>query len=115
MLSVNVAADTYYQFEASQNILYVDDIKVEYPMYNYQYTNYASIRGVAEALGLDITVEGTRIDFTSKSLETVAKNCKDSCVMIYAKMPKRNDLTRFWMGLQRVCITAKHVVEDSRR
>ena len=31
MLSVNVAADTYYQFIASQNTLYVDDIKVEMP------------------------------------------------------------------------------------
>lgn len=46
MLSVNVAADTYYQFVASQNTLYVDDAKVEYPMYNYQYTNciYRNIR-----------------------------------------------------------------------
>ncbi len=66
-LSVNVAADTYFQFIASQNTLYVDGKKVEMPMYNFQYTNYASIRGVAEALGLDIAVTGTRIDFTSKS------------------------------------------------
>jgi S1-C subfamily serine protease len=67
-LSVNAAADTYYQFVASQNTLYVDGVKIEMPLYNYQYTNYAPIRAVAEAVGLDVNVVGTRIDFTSKSI-----------------------------------------------
>lgn len=67
-LSVNAAADTYYQFVASQNTLYVDGVKIEMPLYNYQFTNYAPIRAVAEAVGLDVNVVGTRIDFTSKSI-----------------------------------------------
>jgi S1-C subfamily serine protease len=114
MLSVNVAADTYYQFVASQNTLYVDDVKVEYPMYNYQYTNYASIRGVAEALGLDIKVTDKRIDFTSPltDLETVAKNCKDSCVMIYAKSGTTIQGSGWVYG--DYVITAKHVVNGAR-
>ena len=115
MLSVNVAADTYYQFVASQNTLYVDDVKVEYPMYNYQYTNYASIRGVAEALGLDIKVTDKRIDFTSPltDLETVAKNCKDSCVMIYAH---KGDMRYQGSGFiyNGYVITAKHVVDGAK-
>ena len=82
MLSVNVAADTYYQFAKSENTLYVDGTKIEMPLYNYQYTNYASIRAVAEALGLDIKVTDKRIDFISPltDLETVVKNCKDTNV-----------------------------------
>ncbi|NLB78757.1 MAG: serine protease [Clostridiaceae bacterium] len=116
MLSVNVAADTYYQFVASQNTLYVDDAKVEYPMYNYQYTNYASIRGVAEALGLDIKVTDKRIDFTSPftDLETVAKNCKDSCVMIYAY---KGDMRYQGSGFiyNGYVITAKHVVDRAEK
>ena len=115
MLSVNVAADTYYQFVASQNTLYVDNTKVEMPMYNYEYTNYASIRGVAEALGLDITVTDKRVDFTSPltDLETVAKNCKDSCVMIYAYT---DDMRYQGSGFiyNGYIITAKHVVEGTK-
>ncbi len=116
MLSVNVVADTYYQFVASQNTLYVDDVKVDYPMYNYQYTNYASIRGVAEALGLDIKVTDKRIDFTSPltNLETVAKNCKDSCVMIYAY----TDNMRYQGSgfiYNGYVITAKHVVDGAEK
>lgn len=115
-LSLNVAADTYYQFVASQNTLYVDEIKVEYPMYNYQYTNYASIRGVAEALGLDITVTDKRIDFTSPltDLETVAKNCKDSCVMIYAY---KGDYRYQGSGFvyKGYVVTAKHVVDGAEK
>lgn len=117
MLSVNVAADTYYQFVVSQNTLHVDDVKVEYPMYNYQYTNYASIRGVAEALGLDIKVTDKRIDFTSPltDLETVAKNCKDSCVMIYAYLP--NGIISQGSGwvYNGYVITAKHVVKGAEK
>ena len=66
-LTITVGAQTYYQFIMSDNVLYVNGVKVEMPMYNYEYTNYASIRGVAEALGLDITVTGKRIDLTSKA------------------------------------------------
>lgn len=113
-LSVSVAADTYYQFVASQNALYVDDVKVEYPMYNYQNTNYASIRGVAEALGLDIAVTDKRIDFTSKSLETVAKNCKDSCVMIYAKMPNGTTSQGSGWVYNGYVTTATHVIKGAR-
>src|SRR5690554_3551705 len=85
-LSVTVGAQSYFQFIQSDNTLYVDGTKVNFDMYNYEYTNYASIRGVAEALGLDITVTDKRIDFISPltDLETVAKNCKDSCVMVTA-------------------------------
>lgn len=116
MLSVNVAANTYYQFVASHNTLYVDNTRVEYPMYNYQYTNYASIRGVAEALGLDIKVTDKRIDFTSPltDLETVAKNCKDSCVMIYAY---KGDMRYQGSGFiyNGYVITAKHVVDGAKK
>ncbi|NLE26278.1 MAG: hypothetical protein GX625_13225 [Clostridiaceae bacterium] len=115
-LSLNVAADTYYQFVATQNTLYVDGTKVEFPMYNYEYTNYASIRGVAEALGLDITVTDKRIDFTSPltDLETVAKNCKDSCVMIYAY---KGDYRYQGSGFvyNGYIVTAKHVVDGAEK
>lgn len=113
MLSVNVAADTYYQFVQSQNTLYVDGVKVDMPLYNYNYTNHAPIRAVAEAVGLDVNVTGTRIDFTSKSLETVAKNCKDSCVMIYAY---KDDMRYQGSGFiyNGYVITAKHVVDGAK-
>jgi hypothetical protein len=114
-LSVSVAADTYYQFAKSENTLYVDGTKIEMPLYNYQYTNYASIRGVAEALGLDIKVTDKRIDFTSPltDLETVAKNCKDSCVMIYAY---KDDMRYQGSGFiyNGYVITAKHVVDGAK-
>jgi S1-C subfamily serine protease len=117
MLSVNVAADTYYQFAASQNTLYVDGAKIEMPLYNYQYTNHAPIRAVAEAVGLDVKVTGTRIDFTSPltDLETVAKNCKDSCVMIYAYLP--NGIISQGSGwvYNGYVITAKHVVNGAEK
>jgi S1-C subfamily serine protease len=115
MLSVNVAADTYYQFAKSENTLYVDGTKIEMPLYNYQHTNHAPIRAVAEAVGLDVNVTGTRIDFTSKSLETVAKNCKDSCVMIYAYLP--NGIISQGSGwvYNGYVITAKHVVNGAEK
>jgi hypothetical protein len=117
MLSVNVAADTYYQFAKSDNTLYVDGTKIEMPLYNYQHTNHAPIRAVAEAVGLDVTVTGTRIDFTSPltDLETVAKNCKDSCVMIYAYLP--NGIISQGSGwvYNGYVITAKHVVNGAEK
>lgn len=116
MLSVNVAADTVYQFVASQNTLYVDGTKIEMPLYNYQYTNHAPIRAIAEAVGLDVKVTGTRIDFTSPltDLETVAKNCKDSCVMIYAY---KGDMRYQGSGFiyNGYIITAKHVVDSAEK
>jgi len=115
-LSITSAADTYYQFVASQNTLYVDDVKIEMPLYNYQYTNYAPIRAVAEALGLDIKVTGTRIDFTSPltDLETVAKNCKDSCVMVYAHTDKKMKQGSGW-AYNGYIVTAKHVIDGMER
>lgn len=68
MLSVCGYAESLFQFKQSENTLFVDGTKVELPLYNYEYTNYASIRGVAEALGLDITVVDKRIDFKSKKV-----------------------------------------------
>ena len=116
MLSVNVAADTYYQFAKSENTLYVDGTKIEMPMYNYQYTNYASIRAVAEALGLDIKVTDKRIDFISPltDLETVVKNCKDSCVMIYAYNGNKVSQGSGWI-YNGYIVTANHVVEGAER
>jgi S1-C subfamily serine protease len=114
MLSVNVAADTYYQFVQSQNTLYVDGVKVDIPLYNYNYTNHAPIRAVAEAVGLDVNVTGTRIDFTSKSLEAVAKNCKDSCVMIYAYKGKTLMQGSGWI-YNGYIVTAKHVVNGAEK
>lgn len=125
-LSVNVAADTYYQFVASQNTLYVDGVKVEMPMYNYQYTNYASIRGVAEALGLDVNVAGTRIDFTSKSpvtvktTEEIAENIKstafirtyDTAIMEKAKVVSTGSGVVLDNG---IIVTNFHVIGDGYR
>ena len=61
-------------------------------------------------MGLDINIKDTRIDFTSKSLETIAKNCKDSCVMIYTY---KNGMTSQGSGwaYNGYIITAKHVVD----
>jgi hypothetical protein len=69
MLSIGSFAESLFQFKGSANTLYVDGRRVDMPMFNYQNTNYASIRGIATALGLDIKVTGTRIDFTSKTEE----------------------------------------------
>ena len=115
-LSITSAADTYYQFAKSENTLYVDGTKIEMPLYNYQYTNYASIRAVAEALGLDIKVTDKRIDFISPltDLETVVKNCKDSCVMIYAYNGNKVSQGSGWI-YNGYIVTANHVVEGAER
>lgn len=125
-LSVNVAADTYYQFIASQNTLYVDGIKIEMPLYNYQYTNYAPIRAVAEAVGLDVSVVGTRIDFSSKSIEAekttteIAKNVEST---VYIRNYDTYDManasiisTGSGVVLDNgIIVTNFHVVEDGLR
>lgn len=115
-LTVTVGAQTFYQFIKSDNELYVDGKKVEMSMYNYENTNYASIRGVAEALGLDITVEGKRIDFVSPltDLENVAKNCKDSCVMVYAHGTTTMMQGSGWY-YNGYIVTAKHVIDGKDR
>jgi len=115
-LTVSVGAQSYFQFIKSDNTLYVDGKEVKMPLYNYEYTNYASIRGVAEALGMDIKVTGTRIDFTSPltDLETVVKNCKDSCVMVYAHGNGKMKQGSGWV-YNGYIITAKHVIEGQER
>jgi S1-C subfamily serine protease len=114
-LSVSVAAETVYQFAASKYTLYVDGVKADRQMYIYQNTNYASIRSVAEALGLDVAVNGYRVDFTSKSLETVARNVKDSCVMIYAYLPNKAIRQGSGWVYNGYIVTAKHVVEGAEK
>lgn len=125
-LSVNAAADTYYQFIASQNSLYVDGVEIKMPLYNYQYTNYAPIRAVAEAVGLDVSVVGTRIDFTSKSIEAekttteIAKNV-ESTVFIknYDTFDMANaSIISTGSGVvldNGIIVTNFHVVEDGFR
>jgi len=115
-LTVSVGAQSYFQFIKSDNTLYVDGTKVNFDMYNYEYTNYASIRGVAEALGLDIKVTDKRIDFISPltDLETVVKNCKDSCVMIYAYNGNKVSQGSGWI-YNGYIVTANHVVEGAER
>ena len=63
-LTVSVGAQSYFQFIKSDNTLYVDGTKVNFDMYNYEYTNYASIRGVG-GIRPDIKVTDKRIDFIS--------------------------------------------------
>lgn len=52
------------------------------PLYIYQDTNFIPLRAAAEALDMDVSVKGKRIDLTSKltGIEVVAKNA-DSCVL----------------------------------
>lgn len=118
-LTVGSYAESYFQFVQSANTLYINDKKIEMPLYNYNYTNHAPIRAVAEAVGLDVNVTGTRIDFTSKSLETVARNVKNSCVMIYAYTDKTVRYGSGWVYNSNTndtyIITAKHVVENTNK
>ncbi len=67
MTSIGSFAENLFQFKKSANTLYVDGKKLDTSLYNYQYTNFASIRAVAEALGLGIDVVDTDIYFTSST------------------------------------------------
>lgn len=80
---VGVGAASYYQFALSANALYVNGERVDKPLYIYQNTNYIPLRAAADTLGLNVSVEGKRIDLTNKptGIEVVAKNA-ESCVLI---------------------------------
>ena len=80
---VGVGAASYYQFALSENTLYVNNARVDKSLYIYQNSNYIPLRAAAETLGLDVSVEGKRIDLTDKptGIEAVAKNA-ESCVLI---------------------------------
>lgn len=80
---VGVGAASYYQFSLSGYTLYVDNLKVNNPLYMYQGYNYIPLGAAAKALNLDVTITGKRIDLANKptDIEEVAKNT-ESCVLI---------------------------------
>lgn len=118
---VGVGAASYYQFALSQNILYVDGAKVDKSLYIYQDTNYIPLRAAAETLGMDVDVEGKRIDLTSKptGIEVVAKNA-DSCVLIRIYSTDNPSTAKF-VGTASgvviadgVIVTNKHVLDAGK-
>ena len=108
-LSVTVSAEVY-QFVLSPHSLFVDGEEIEQPMFLKDGTNYLPLRAVSEALGTDVTYKDGRIDIIENNLETVAANCKDSCVMIYAENDTAISQGSGWVYNGYV-VTAKHVVD----
>ena len=118
---VGVGAASYYQFTLSENTLYVNNARVDKPLYIYQNSNYIPLRAAAETLGLDVSVEGKRIDLSDKptDIEAVAKNA-ESCVLIrvYSTTdPATAQLVGTASGVvitDGVIVTNKHVLDAGK-
>lgn len=110
-LSVTAGAEVY-QFILSPHSLFVDGEQIEQPMFLKDGTNYLPLRAVGEALGADVSYKDGRIDIIENSLETVAVNCKDSCVMIYTYNGKEKRQGSGWI-YNGYIVTAKHVVDGA--
>lgn len=73
MLSFGSFAEEFFQFKKSTNTVYFNGIKKDIDLYNYNYTNFGSIREIANAFNLDINVVDTNIYFTNKPTESTSK------------------------------------------
>jgi S1-C subfamily serine protease len=107
-----------YQFALSTDNLFVNGVKVDKTLFKYDGSNVLPLRATAEALGLDVEYTKGRIDLNSKltDLETVVKNCKDSCVMIYCydntgKAVSQGSGFVYKSNGSTFVVTAKHVTD----
>jgi S1-C subfamily serine protease len=102
-------------FNFSNDTLIANSQPVNTQLYAYRGMNYAPVSVIADAFGLDRSYKDGKLEFSRKltDLETVVKNCKDSCVMIYAYGDKTLQGSGFvYNGY---VITAKHVVEGANK
>jgi len=113
LFSGSVGAATLYQFMATNDSLFVDGKQAKKPMYKYDGTNYVPLRAAAEILGVDVKYANNRADLISPKtdLETVVKNCKDSCVMIYAYKDGKMAGQGSGFVYNGYVVTAKHVTD----
>jgi S1-C subfamily serine protease len=90
----------------------VDGAQIDTEVYNINGSNFTPARAVAEAMGGTVEwIDGeVRIETPKTDIETAVKNCKDSCVMIYAY---KGDYRYQGSGFiyNGYIITAKHVVD----
>lgn len=98
-------------------VLYIDDVKVEKPLYaDANGTTYAPLWEISEKFGIDARLKGNDIYMTTPKTDTeaIAEKCKDSCVMVYAytKTHQKQGSGFVYNGY---VITAKHVVEGATR
>jgi S1-C subfamily serine protease len=98
-------------------VLYIDDVKVEKPLYaDANGTTYAPLWEISEKFGIDAKLKGNDIYMTTPKTDTeaIAEKCKDSCVMVYAytKTHQKQGSGFVYNGY---VITAKHVVEGATR
>lgn len=118
---VSVGAATCFQFTLSPFALYVNDEKVDEPLYIYENSNYIPLRAASEAFDMNVKVEGKRIDISSKptGIEEVAKNV-ESCVLIrvYSTAdPVTAELVGTASGVvitDGIIVTNKHVLEAGK-
>lgn len=112
---VAVGAATGILFDITPIEMYVNGGKVDTQLYMYGGMVYLQASKAAEAFGFDRTFDGKKLSYTRKltDLETVAKKCKDSCVMIYAYGAKTFQGSGFvYNGY---IVTAKHVIEGATK
>jgi S1-C subfamily serine protease len=79
-------------------------------------STYAPIQAIAKALGGKAFIENNIVKMeVYTDLETVVKNCKDSCVMIYAYLPSGAVSQGSGWVYNGYIVTAKHVIEGSTK
>ena len=77
-------------------------------------STYAPIQAIAKALGGKAFIENNIVKMeVYTDLETVVKNCKDSCVMIYAYENENVTMQGSGWVYNGYIITAKHVIKDA--
>jgi S1-C subfamily serine protease len=77
---------------------------------------FASFADIADALGTKAYIENGYVILDARtSLEKVVKNCKDSCVMIYAYLPSGAISQGSGWVYNGYIVTAKHVIEGSTK
>jgi S1-C subfamily serine protease len=108
-------------FNFSKDTLVANSQPVNTQLYAYRGMNYAPVSVIADAFGLDRSYKDGKLEFTRKptSLETVVKNCKDSCVMIYAYGDPSLPAGAYAQGSGWVydgyVVTARHVIENATK
>jgi len=79
-------------------------------------STYAPIQAIARALGGKAYIENNIVKMeVYTDLEKVVKNCKDSCVMIYAYLPSGAISQGSGWVYNGYIVTAKHVIEGSTK
>jgi S1-C subfamily serine protease len=79
-------------------------------------STYAPIQAIAKALGGKAFIENNIVKMeVYTDLETVVKNCKDSCVMIYAYLPSGAISQGSGWVYNGYIMTASHVIEGATK